>query len=77
MTAININELMSALKAEQEARSTLDAIGLEFQKIHRAEGKPSPQQIEALRTAAAELVTAGQTVLEIIDRPPPDATGSP
>ena len=77
MTAIDINEVMSVLKAEQEARPTLDAIVLEFQKMHRAKERPSPQQIEALRTAAAELVTAGQTVLEIIDRPSPDATGSP
>jgi len=77
MTAINTDELMPALEEEQKARSKLEAIGFEIEKMHRAKGKPSPEQIAALRQAAIDLVTAGQAVLEIIDRPPPDATGSP
>jgi hypothetical protein len=77
MTSINTDELMPALEEEQKARSKLEAIGLEIQKIHRAKGRPSPEQIEVLRQAVIELVIAGQAVLEIIDRPPPDATGSP
>ena len=77
MTAIDIGELMSVLEAEHQARSKLEAIGLEFQKMYRAKGKPSREQIEALRAAASELVTAGQGVLEVIDRPEQETTGSP
>src|SRR4030095_4347994 len=63
MTTIDIDELMPALEAEQQARSKLELIGLELRKVHRAKGKPTPESIAALRAAAIELVSAGQGVL--------------
>jgi len=77
MPSISTAELMPALEEEQRARSTFESIGAEIQRIHRAKGSPSHEQMAALRQAAIDLVTAGQAVLEIIDRPPPDTTGSP
>jgi hypothetical protein len=66
--AINVDELMPALEAEQKARANLDAIGAEFQGTHRAKAKPTAEMEKQLRLAVKELVAAGKAIDAIVNR---------